>query len=85
MIRRKRLNFTDDVLKRADELVRGDRFIAQAAEWEGAPNLRIRTVVEVGQDGEDIFIRTTDRHNMWTSPGNTFLMVGPDQMDVREG
>lgn len=87
MVRRKRLNFTDDVLRRADELRVGDRFVDQADEWEGErfPRLRIRRVVEIGREGEDVFVSTHDRRRFWTSPGNTFLIVGDDQDDIRLG
>lgn len=84
MDRRRRLNFDDSVLKRADELRVGDKFVDVASPWlsERLPKLRIRKVIQVGREGEDVFVATHDRTSFWTSPGNTFLMV-EDSDDIR--
>lgn len=79
MDRRRRLSFDDSVIARADELAVGDMFVDQAIRFAGEafPTLRIRTVAEVGIQGEDVYVRTEGGLNFWTSPGNTFLMVDP--------
>lgn len=84
MERRRRLNFDDSVLKRADELRVGDRFVDVASPFlsERFPKLRIRQVAQIGREGEDVFVSTHDRTSFWTSPGNTFLMV-EDSDDIR--
>lgn len=83
MMRRRRLNFGDDVLKRADELQIHDQFIDTEPRWADHPGaIIIRRVTAVALHGDDVTVWCHDGDEFTTSEGNTFLVLPRTQQNV---
>ena len=89
MFRRKRLNFSDNQLVRADELRLGQRFIdvddclADLIEGTDEPGrLIVRSVIGLTLFGDDVEVACADGVVFSTSIGNTFITMPPDQVTV---